>query len=187
MGNILILAMIQDQERRRENRHGCVSLGLMGHREPWGREEHAQGKSRGMETPGLGFSLRLRAGAHTSGCGVTPSPSPSLNLSLSSFVNWVGWTSDMVTSCRFLIWTIHHSQGWTTCLGISWSSSSSLSLSFSHSCHLLLSYQLLSFNILLIERQSSQWQLTFMERLLCVFSKSFPCINSFSLYNNSVK
>ena len=134
-----------------------------------------------------GLSLSLRAGAHTSDCGVTPNPSPALNLSLSSFINWVGWTSDMVTSWCFLIWTIRHSQGWTMCLGVSWSSSSNLSLSFSHSWHLLLSYQLLSFDILLIERQSSQWHLTFMEHLICVLSKSFPCINSFSLYNNSVK
>ena len=78
-------------------------MGLMGHREPWGWEERAQGKSRGAETPGLGVSLSLRAGAHTSDCGVTPNPSPSLNLSLFSFINWVGWISDMVTSWCFLI------------------------------------------------------------------------------------
>ena len=92
-----ILVMIQDQERRRENsRHECMSLGLMDHREPWGQGEHAQGKSRGVETAGLGLSLR--ADAHTLDCRVTPNPSPSLSLSLSSFINWVGWTSDMVTS-----------------------------------------------------------------------------------------
>lgn len=91
-----ILAMIQDQERRENSRYECMSLGLMDHREPWGQGEHAQDKSRGVETAGLGLSLR--ADAHTLDCGVTPNPSPSLSLSLPSFINWVGWTSDMVTS-----------------------------------------------------------------------------------------
>ena len=56
-----ILAMIQDHEKSRENRHGCMGLGLMGHREPWAQEERAQGKSRGVETPGLGLTVLIAA------------------------------------------------------------------------------------------------------------------------------
>lgn len=38
-----------------------MGLGLMGHREPWAQEERAQGKSRGVETPGLGLTVLIAA------------------------------------------------------------------------------------------------------------------------------